>query len=133
MIDHREALVQMAAAATMKAASARTRSDARAVHARQMAERDSMIIVVRAGYAERYDPRISENRRIQNDSLQRLSGSDYDRAFYTLVVRHHAEGIARIDAMTPRLTREDLRGLAALMKADEQREIARFQRGASAN
>ena len=133
MIDHREALIRMSAAAMTKASHARTRTDARAVHARQMAERDSMIILVRAVYSERYDPAVSEQRRIQNDSLQRLAGSSYDRAFYDLVVRHHLEGIARIDSMAPRLSREDVRRLAALVRSDEQNEIAKFQRKVPAN
>ena len=131
MIDHHEGLVQMAMAAMTKAARPATQGDAHMLHTKQAAERDSMQIMLRALYGENKQPRGMEKNRVQNDSLQRMSGAGYDRTFYRLVVQHHQEGIAMIDSLAPRLTREDVRGMAQKMKTDQQREITEFQRKAS--
>lgn len=131
MIDHHEGLVQMAMAAMTRASKPATQGDAHRLHTKQVAERDSMQIMLRAAYGENKEGHVMEQNRIQNDSLQRMSGTDYDRTFYRLVIRHHQEGIAMIDSLVPRLTREDVRGMAQKMKTDQQREIAEFQRKAS--
>lgn len=132
MIDHHEGLVQMATAAMTRASKPGTQGDAHALHTKQAAERDSMQIMLREMYGENRESRVMEKNRIQNDSLQRISGAEYDRTFYRLVVQHHQEGIAMIDSLAPRLTREDVRGMAQKMKTDQQREITEFQRKASA-
>lgn len=131
MADHHEGLVQMASTAMTKASKSATQGDAHNLHTKQAAERDSMLAMIRSTYGETHMPMVMEKNRAQNDSLQRLSGAEYDRTFYRLVVDHHREGIAMIDATMQRLTKDDVKRMAEKMKSDQQKEIAEFQRKAS--
>jgi uncharacterized protein (DUF305 family) len=63
-----------------------------------------------------------------NDSLQAKSGVEYDRAFYGDVIQHHREGLKMIDDFMPRLTKPDVKQMAEKMKADQQKEIAEFEK-----
>ena len=59
--------------------------------------------------------------------MNALSGFEYDRAFYRLVVDHHREGIGMIDQHMSHLTNPVVRQMAEKMKADQQKEIAEFE------
>lgn len=131
MVDHHEGLVQMATAAMTKASKSATQGDAHNLHTKQAAERDSMVALLRSSYNDSHTPTVLEKNRAQNDSLQRLSGAEYDRTFYRLVVDHHREGIAMIESMLPRLTKPDVKAMAEKMKADQQKEVAQFEKKAS--
>ena len=130
MVDHHEGLVVMATAAMTKGSKPATQQDAHMLHTKQAAERDSMIAMLRADYSESKTPTVMEKNRAQNDSLQKLSGAQYDRTFYRLVIDHHREGIAMIDSMSPRLTKDAVRTMAQKMKNDQEKEIADFQKKA---
>ena len=131
MSDHHEGMVVMASTAMTKASKSTTQGDAHNLHTKQAAERDSMMAMMRSGYNMSHTPMVMEKNRAQNDSLQRLSGAQYDRTFYRLVVAHHREGIAMIDSMLPRLTKPEVKQMAEKMKADQEKEIAEFQRKGS--
>jgi uncharacterized protein (DUF305 family) len=128
MIDHHEGLIEMATAAMTKASKPATQGDAHNLHTKQAAERDSMIAVLRSTFSETYAPKVVPKNRAQNDSLQALVGTDYDRAFYRMVIDHHREGIAMIDSTMRHLTKDAVKGMAERMKADQQKEITEFQR-----
>lgn len=130
MSDHHEGLVTMATAAMTKASKSQTQGDAHMLHTKQAAERDSMVAMLRSQYNSSHTPMAMEKNRAQNDSLQRLTGAEYDRTFYRLVIDHHREGIAMIDSIAPRLTNGDVKQMAEKMKADQTKEIADFQRKA---
>lgn len=131
MADHHEGLVMMATAAMTKASKTSTQGDAHMLHTKQAAERDSMVAMLRSQYNDSHTPMAMEKNRAQNDSLQRLSGAEYDRTFYRLIVEHHREGIAMIDSLAPRLTDGVVKQMAEKMKADQTKEIADFERKAS--
>ena len=63
----------------------------------------------------------------QTDSLSQLSGSEYDRTYYRMVIDHHREGMGMIDQHLPHLTKPAVRQMAEKMKADQQREIQEFE------
>ena len=131
MVDHHEGLIQVATVAMTKASRTATQGDAHALHTKQAAERDSMLAKIRTTYSETHTPMVMEKTKAQNDSLQQRSGPEYDRTFYRIVVEHHREGIAMIDSIMPRLTRDDVKRMAEKMKADQRKEIVDFQRKAS--
>ena len=131
MTDHHEGLIAMATEAMTKASKPATQGDAHNLHTKQAAERDSMVAMLRTAYSETHMPKVMEKTRAQNDSLQRMSGAEYDRTFYRMVVAHHREGLAMIDSLMPRLTKNDVKRMAEKMKADQQKEITDFQRKAS--
>lgn len=132
MIDHHEGLIQMAMAAMSKASRSATQGDAHNLHTRQADEQKKMIADVRAQYGETVTPMVMPQHRAMADSLTARTGAEYDRTFYRLVVEHHREGVRMIDAILPRLTKADVRSMAEKMKADQQREIAEFERKAGA-
>lgn len=130
MVDHHEGFVVMATAVMTKASKAATQQDAHMLHTKQAAERDSMVVMLRADYGASKTPTVTEKNRAQNDSLQKLSGAQYDRTFYRLVIDHHRAGIAMIDSVSPRLTKDRVRAMAQKMKSDQEKEIADFQKKA---
>lgn len=130
MSDHHEGLILIAGTAHQKAAADETRQDAEQLHMKQMAERDTMVTVIRTAYNETHQPTAMPKNRAQNDTLQSLSGAAADRKFYQLVIQHHREGIAMIDSVRPQLQRQNVQRMADRMKQEQQREIAEFQRKA---
>ena len=127
MSDHHEGLIQMATAAMDKASAQTTKDDAHMLHTKQAAERDTMVAMVQREYQEQHTPRPPAKNQAQADSLNALSGFEYDRAFYRLVVDHHREGIGMIDQHMSHLTNPVVRQMAEKMKADQQNEIAKFE------
>lgn len=128
MSDHHEGLIVMMDAAMGKATSATAKADARELHDKQHIERDSMLAIIKTAYAETHMPMVMASAKAMNDDLQQKAGVAYDRDMYGHVVMHHQEGMKMIDDFLPRLTRPEVRQMAAKMRADQQREIQEFQR-----
>lgn len=128
MSDHHAGLILIATAAADKAASSTTRNDAQKLHTKQAAERDSMVAMIQRDYQEQHRPQSSAKNQAQADSLNALSGAEYDRKFYGLIIDHHREGISMIDQHLPHLTKPQVRQMAEKMKGDQQKEITEFQR-----
>lgn len=127
MSDHHEGLIQIAMAAMDKGTLASTKEDAHKLHTKQATERDTMIAMIQRDYQEQHTPRPPAKNQAQADSLNALSGVEYDRTFYRLMIGHHREGINMIDQHMPHLTTPAIRQMAEKMKADQQREIAEFE------
>lgn len=130
MIDHHEGMIQMATAAMTKASTPTAQGDAHNVHTKQADEQKKMIADVQAQYGETVTPMVMPSNRAMLDSLATKSGAEYDRTFYRLTVQHHREGIQMVDEMLPRLAKAEVKAMAEKMKADQQKEIADFQRKA---
>jgi uncharacterized protein (DUF305 family) len=128
MADHHEGLVQMTNQAMTKASSPATQSEAHQLHQKQQREIEQMLGMLRSAYGETYTPTVVPEHRAMIDSLQRESGTKYDRDFYRYLITHHREALQMIDQFLPRLTRPDLRQMAEKMKADQTREISEFER-----
>lgn len=130
MSDHHEGLVAMAEAAMTKASTSQAQMDAHMVHTKQMAERDTMVQWIRQHYQEQHQPRAMPKNVAQADTLAQKSGTDYDRTFYRMVIEHHREGIGMIDQHMAHLADPGVRQMAERMKADQQKEIADFEKKA---
>jgi uncharacterized protein (DUF305 family) len=128
MSDHHQGMVEMASPSATKAISRGAQLDAKAVHDQRLAERDSMVAMIREWYGEAHGPKAVPKHRTMNDTLQSLAGVDFDRTFYHLTIGHHREGVAMVDAWLPRLARPAVRALAETMRADQQRRIAEFEK-----
>lgn len=130
MIDHHEGFIQMAMAAMTKASKPETQGDAHNGHTKQADEQKKMIVDVQSMYGETVTPMMMPMHKAMNDSLQAMSGAEYDRAFYRNVIAHHRDGIRMTDGLLPRLTKPEVKQMAEKMKADQQKEIAAFERKA---
>jgi len=130
MIDHHEGFIQMAMAAMTKASKPETQGDAHNGHTKQADEQTKMIVDVQSMYGETVTPMMMPMHKAMNDSLQAMSGAEYDRAFYRNVIAHHRDGIKMTDALLPRLAKPEVKRMAEKMKAEQQKEITAFERKA---
>lgn len=127
MSDHHEGLVRMAARAMEGGGTQTVKDDARTLHAKQTAERDSMVAMLGAGYGERHQPMPMRLNTMQADSLAAASGPAHDRMFYRMVIDHHRQAIMMTDHLLPRMRKPEVRRMAERMRADQQREIRELQ------
>lgn len=127
MSSHHEGLVRMGEIAMNRASTPEAQGDAHKVHEKQAAERDSMVQSIERLYGERHQPQPMPKNVAQADSLNQLTGAEYDPTFYRMVIDHHREGIAMIDEHLQHLTDPQVRAMAERMKQDQQREIEEFE------
>ena len=128
MSDHHQGMVRMASPSATKAISRGAQLDAQALHDAQLAERDSLLALIRASYGEAHDPKATPQHAAMNDTLQSLAGVDFDRTFYRMAIDHHREGVAMVDAYLPRMKQTEIRELAEALRAVRQREIAELEK-----
>jgi uncharacterized protein (DUF305 family) len=131
MSDHHQGLVAMATVAMNKGSTSQVRDDAYAVGGKQDREMREMVELIQAAYGETIDPTIMPSHRAMNDSLQAMTGTAYDRAFYRMIVQHHREGIAMMDDFQSRVQRPEIRQMIDRMRTEQQREIQEFERKAA--
>ena len=132
MSDHHEGLIQMATDAMSKGSSSTVQGDAHKLHTKQQEEQRKMIDMDRASYGETITPMVMGSSQSMLADLKSKSGTDYDRTFYSDMVKHHQEGIKMIDEFLPKVTKPELKQMAEKMKSDQQKEIAEFERKAKA-
>lgn len=123
MSDHHEGLVQMAMQAMQRGGTQAVKDDARALHRKQVAERDEMVGVLDRAYDEEHVPTPMAMHRAQADSLAAAPGGEHDEMFYRMVIDHHRQGVMMIDHLLPRLRRPDVREMAERMRAEQEREV----------
>lgn len=131
MSDHHQGLVTMATAAMNSGSTPQARDDAFTIGTKQDREMREMVELIQAAYGETIDPMIMPSHRAMNDSLQALTGAQYDRTFYRMIVQHHREGIAMMDEFQARVQRPEIRQMIDRMRTEQQREIREFERKAA--
>lgn len=127
MIDHHEGMIQMGIGAMTGASTQEVKDDAHGMHTKQLAEQKQMQAIVSSNYNEDVMPMIMPGDKTTLDSIQRQSGTAYDRAFYTNVVQHHREGIDMMNEFESRVQRADVRQMITQMKSDQLREIGELE------
>lgn len=133
MSDHHKGLITIARAAKdSKVATEGVRADARKLDAAQDAEIDAMVTMLETTFKDPYQPKVTPDNKTMADALAAQLGGGYDRMFYETIIKHHQQAITMVDQFLPKLTRPELKAMAARMKADQAREIAAFQRKAAA-
>jgi uncharacterized protein (DUF305 family) len=131
MSDHHQGLVLMATGAMNRGTTPEVRDDAHAIGTKQDREMREMIEMIQGAYGESIDAVAMSSHRAMNDSLQAMSGPQYDRTFYRMVVQHHREGIRMMDDFQSRVQRAEVRQMIDRMRADQQREIQELERKAA--
>lgn len=127
MVDHHEGMIQMATAAMTQGSTQQVKDDAHKMHTKQLAEQKQMQAIVSANYGEDVMPMVMPANKSMIDSLQKLSGTEYDRTFYQNVIKHHREGIRMMTDFEGRVQRADVKQMITKMKADQQREIQELE------
>ena len=126
MSDHHKGLVQVVHEATKKGGSA-VKSEAREIDRKQDADLDTMATILDEKYKDAYTPTASPDNTAARDSIGRLSGAAFDRAFREFVISHHARGIAMMDEYLAKAKDTRIKAMATRMRADQQKEIASFR------
>lgn len=127
MSDHHQGLVLMATGAMNQGSTPEVRDDAHTIGTKQDSEMRAMVDMIQSTYGESIDATALPSHRAMNDSLQAMSGSAYDRAFYRMVVRHHREGIRMMDDFRPRVQRPAVQQMIDRMRAEQEREIRELE------
>ena len=124
--NHHEGLVLLAMTAMNNTSREATRAEAHRIHLSRMAERDSMVALLRVEFAVQHTPRVSPAHIVRADSIPGLDGEARDVMFYRLLVRHHEEGLRIIRQYLPQLQDARVRRLAERLKAEKEESIARY-------
>ncbi|HEY0779862.1 MAG TPA: DUF305 domain-containing protein [Gemmatirosa sp.] len=128
MVDHHQGLIVMGDSASARATRAATKADAHKLRDEQATEQRRMETMLHRTYGvDSVQPTVIPSNQAMLDTLGHASGAEYDRMFYRFVIAHHREALAMIDQALPHLTPE-VRGMAAGMRAKQQREIAQLER-----
>jgi hypothetical protein len=126
MSDHHTGLIIMAHDAERKGVSVKSEADK--IDQQQDAEWDRMVSMLSTDFKDDYTPKVTPEDQAMADSLKKLSGAAYDRAFRENTINHHQQGIQMMDRFLPQLTRADVKQMVEKMKADQTREIAKLKR-----
>lgn len=126
MSDHHKALAEMAHQAVEQGQS--VKADARRLDKAQDAELDTMVTMLAERYKDDYTPKIPPSNRGMVDSVRKLSGPALDRAFRSLVIEHHQEGIRMMDEFQSKVTDPKIKTMMQRMRTDQTKEIAEFRR-----
>ena len=102
-------------------------ADAKKLDAAQDVELDHMVTMLEKDFKDPYAPKVIPEHQAMADALKGKSGKEYDRTFYTNIIKHHQEAIAMIDGYLPKAKSAMLKQMAEKMKSDQAKEIADFQ------
>lgn len=127
MVDHHQGMIAMADSAST-AASTRVKAGATRMSSMQTAEQKTMLGMLKNIYSDDKMPMVMPSNAAMIKKLAGKTGAAFDRQFRESVIAHHEEALGMIDRFAPRLTRPDVRQMAAKMKADQTREISELRR-----
>jgi uncharacterized protein (DUF305 family) len=128
MVDHHQGMLVMADTALRKAAAQDVKTDATKMRDKQRAEQQKMQDMLKTQYSEDKMPMVTPGNASMITMMAGASGAAFDRQFREHVIMHHEEGIKMVDQFSPRLTRPEVKQMAAKMKADQTREIAELRK-----
>ena len=128
MSDHHKGLIAMVHPTIESKKSLSVKSDARTLDRKQDADLKRMITMLRSLYKDDYTPKIIPEHQQMVDELKGKSGKDYSRTFLNEIIKHHQEGIQMIDAYLPQAKNTQIKAMAQTMKADQTKDIAKFQK-----
>ncbi len=127
MVDHHQGLLALSDTALARNPSEQIRMDAREMKQKQTAEQKRMLTMLKSDYGEDKMPMVMpSNARMVSDVASK-TGVGLDRAFRENVIAHHEEALKMVNDYEPRFTKPAVRTMAAKMKADQQKEIAKLK------
>jgi len=87
-----------------------------------------MVTMLEKTYKDAYAAKVMPDNQAMADELKTKSGTEYDRAFYQNVIKHHGEAVKMVDAYLPNAKSAAVKQMAVKIKADQTKEIAEFQK-----
>ncbi len=131
MLEHHAGLTSIVHAAAACTDGVAVREEARLIDLRHDVEKDRLRAALRREFADSPSPTAPTAFQAEADSLARLAGCEYERAFRERVVAHHREAVRMIDAYLPLARRSRVRQLAESIRENQLRETAALQAGQS--
>lgn len=128
MVDHHQGMLVMADTALRKAAAQDVKADATKMRDKQRAEQQKMQDMLKSQYSEDKMPMVTPGNASMITMLAGASGPAFDRQFREHVIMHHEEGIKMVDQFSSRLTKPEVKQMAAKIKADQVKEIAELRK-----
>lgn len=122
MSDHHSGMILMVHEAMERKDKIASLADAKKIDQEQDDDLDRMRAALK-GMNDDYKPAPSSDAQATANSMMKLSGPEFDRAFWQNTIKHHQMGIAMIDEYLPKLTRADVKTLAERMRAVQAGEI----------
>lgn len=134
MADNHEGMILLAHAGMEQRHEHKMDDDpALAADVRQDAAKTEMVSLLRSEYTDPHEPRPSPRDRAVVDSIMRLTGDAYDKAFRDYMVQHGQFGIGMIDRALPQLRNQKVKALAERMRAAHLRGLNTIPQTAARN
>lgn len=127
MSDHHKGMILLAHETIEQKGELSVKDEARALDKEQDEELDRLHTALRGMFNDDYAARVRPEDQAVVDSLVKLQGAAYSRAFRQNVIRQDEQGVTLIDRYLPRLTQADVKTLAERMRANQLREIEAFK------
>ena len=127
MVDHHQGLLALGDTALARNPSEHIRMDVREMGQKQRAEQKQMIAMLKSDYSEDKMPMVMPSNVQMISEVASKTGKDLDRTFREKVIAHHEEAMKMVDDFAPRFTKPVVRTMAARMKTDQQKEIAKLK------
>lgn len=127
MVDHHQGLIVLSDTTLAKNPSQAVASEARELRQKQAAEQTDMSDMLKADYSEDKMPMLMPSNEQMIAQVASTDASDIDRVFREKVIAHHEEALKMIADYEARFTKPAVRTMAAKMKSDQQKEIARLK------
>ncbi len=123
MADHHKGLILMAHETMERKDKLGSATDAKKLDQEQDADLDRIASALK-GMNDNYTPKAGAEAERMTASLMKLSGTEFDHAFWQNTIDHHRQGVQMIDKYLPNLTHPDVKTLAQRMRSAQVREIA---------
>jgi uncharacterized protein (DUF305 family) len=127
MVDHHQGLIVMSDTAIARNASPAVRQEATTMKQKQAAEQKTMLDMLKSDYGEDKMAMVMPSNAQMIAEVASKSGADVDRTFREKVIAHHEEALKMISDYETRFTKPGVRSMAAKMKSDQQKEIAKLR------
>lgn len=130
LVDHHEGMILLAHAAMEREHGRHGEGDdpALAADSYRDAEKQRIRAMLDSIYGDAFEPAVPATLRAEIDSILRLDGEEFERAFERFTARYHRETLAMIDRALPRLRRAPVRALARQMRDRHATELAALER-----
>jgi uncharacterized protein (DUF305 family) len=127
MVDHHQGLIVMSDTAVARNPSPPVQQEATTMKQKQSAEQKTMLDMLKSDYGEDKMAMVLPSNAAMIAEVASKSGSELDRTFRQKVIAHHEEALKMISDYEPRFTKPAVRTMAAKMKSDQQKEIAKLR------
>lgn len=130
LVDHHEGMILLAHATMEREHGRHGQGDdpALAADSYRDAEKQRIRAMLDSIYGDAFEPAVPPTLRTEIDSILRLEGEEFERAFERFTARYNRETLAMIDRALPGLRRAPVIALARQIRARHAKELSALER-----